>query len=235
MSTISLIYNFNSYEQFYYIKGYNFRTKFIKNPRNEFSDKNLSFVTLTDYYLDKERFEKELKNILRFYSFQTDEDLERYIFQYLIPKNFPNVFDNYYENKYAMTRSELLDLVKVRSEKEIIVDTKFELDFLNNMKDPILQFINREKTCFTKVKNINNNDQFHWSITSAIGNTILGGMISRLVYEYIECYSRRIYENGLSVYELDCIKDKIIDFKEFLLEFPFEMSKTVESLWERYI
>lgn len=235
MSSIELIYNFNSYEPFYYIKGYNFRTKFIKNPRTDFHDKKIPFETLSDYYLDKKRFETDLKNALRFYSFQNNEDLERYIFQYHIPKNFPNVFDNYYENKYAMTRSELLDLVKVRSEKEISDDNKFELDFLNKMNDPILQFISRKKTCFTKVKNINNTDPFHWSITSAIGNTILGGMLSRLVYEYIECYSRRIDENGLSVYDLDNIKDKIIDFKEFLLEFPFEMSETVASLWKRYM
>jgi len=238
-NNIELIYNFNSkatYEYFYYPKGYHVKTTFVKIPSKDFTNSSLSIKTLASLYLDKKAFETKLKNVIDFFTY-TNEDVEQYIFQYRIPKEFANIFDDYYENKYAMKRSEILDLVKVRSEKEINQDNEFELAYLKQ-HDNVTKFMyNRirknKKNEYKKLKDLNNEDLFDWNMVSLIGNTILGGMLSRLVYEYIQFYSHS--SNCLTLKELNNIKEEIIDFKDFLLNFTFQMSPSVEKLWTNYI
>lgn len=236
---IELIYNFNSkttYGSFYYPKGYHVKTNFVKTPCKDFTNSTLSIKTLVYLYLDKNAFETKLKNVINFFTY-TNEDVEQYIFQFMIPKQFPNVFDDYYENKYAMKRSEILDLVKVRSEKEIQQDNEFELAYLKQ-HDNVTKFMyNRirknKKNEYKKLKDLNNEDLFHWNMVSLIGNTILGGMLSRLVYEYVQFYNQS--SKCLTLKELNNIKEELVDFKDFLLEFTFQMSPHVEELWTNYI
>lgn len=200
-----LSYNFDSYTKFYYPTGYGFSTEYIYKPKRNFMNTNLSIDFLANKYLSKETFSKAIISVLNFYRFE-DNFCEKFY--------YPIFFDDYYINKYGCNREDMKNNIVIRSIRDISKDYKYEEKIINEMlldKDVDMEI----KFIITIGSKPGSREwlEFKNNIVNAIGNTILGGMMSRLEYE------RYIDSNILK---------KIIDFRNYIIsEYKFIFTETV--------
>ena len=219
---IDLIYSFES-PSFFYPKGTHLRTTLVELPKNLFKNPMISVTNLSKLFLDPDHTQHLVEQYMDFFTY-TDTQFSDFLSSY-IPSMFENAFDHYYETKYGMSRKEINERVKVQSTREKEDDDLYELNWLlYTRKDPMTQFM------YSRDKNLRKdpNDVLRWDLTSLIGNTIIGGMISRLVHEYV-------YSNSKNKVTLDAVKEELIEYKEWLLDNSFVMSDRVHNLWKEYI
>jgi hypothetical protein len=159
--------------KFYIAKNNEFSTidsvkEIIQSYREDFNNKNITLRQLCQKYLQYENVKNHCEKVLTSLNYSGLE-LEDYIYT-LIATKYPTYFDNYYTDRYGMNRSELLQLVKVRTIQEEKDDFDYEKNALLLKDDTLRVICNIDKSYFQKLLTI---------FTEAT----LGGVIARVIYE----------------------------------------------------
>ena len=219
---IDIIYSFEG-PAFFYPKGTHLRTTIVELPKNLFKNPLISITNLAKLFLDPDHTQHLVEQYMDLFTY-TDTEFSDFLSTY-ITRTFPKQFDHYYEEKYGMSRKEINERIKVQSTREKEEDDLYELNWLlYTQKDPLTHFMySRDKN-----KRKDPDDVLLWDLTSLIGNTIIGGMISRLVHEYV-------YSGSKNKVILDSVKEQLVEYKEWLLDNSFVMSDRVTNLWKEYI
>ena len=218
---IDLLYSFEG-PNFFYPKCSHLYMTIVEGPRHLFKNPWISITNLSKLYLDPDHTQHLVDEYMDMFTY-TDEEVYA-LLELHVTDEYPRVFDTYYDNKYGMSRQEIKERIKVQSESEKEVDDAYEIEWLlYTRKDALAHFVYQRD----KKKLSDPDDVFRWDLTSLIGNTIIGGMISRLVHEYV--YPK----NNKST--VDKVKQELIEYKEWLLDQSFVMSDRVTVLWKEYI
>ena len=190
----------------------------ITKYREDFNNPSMTLRELCFQYLKYEKVKNECDKVLKSLEY-SDQQIDDYI-QTLSSSKYPNYFDYYYMDRYGMTRSELLEKVRVRTINEEKDDFDYEKNSLLLKDERLCLICNLEKSY---------NEYFQKLLTIFVEAT-LGGLIARVVYEKLNG------ELSKQPHDLSDIQNKIYIFREKIEnDYYIELDTIILQLFEMFI